>query len=221
MEKEIVILAKSIKNGGFCIAGKDVNTNEWIRPVSTINGGELSNEQSKSYFHNEDGNLVGYPCKILQKVRINFSEAVPLPYQCENYLIDNSRWMQNYKETELVRYLDRPQALWGINSDYINSVDLNTMNPNGNSLYLIQVSNIALYVHNAFDRRNRRVSFTYNGLAYDLKCTDPNFDIIIGGNSRIQFDSAILCISLGMPFSPNPPEIRHYKLVATIHLPER
>ena len=214
MEKEIVILAKSIKNGGFCIAGKDVNTNEWIRPVSTINGGELSNEQSKSYFHNGDGNLVGYLCKILQKVRINFLEAVPLSYQCENYLIDNSRWMQNYKETELVRYLDRPQTLWGTNSDYINSVDLNTMNPNGNSLYLIQVSNVVLYVDNAFDRRNRRVFFT-------LKFTDPNFDIIIGENSCIPFDSAILCISLGMPFSPNPPEIRHYKLVATIYLPER
>lgn len=221
MQKEIVILAKSIKNGKYCIAGKDVETKEWIRPVPTEDGKELSGEQSKSYFVDNNGNPVGYPCKPLQKVRINFLKHVPLPYQAENYLIDDSKWMQNYKinNHELNQYLDKPQVLWNT-SDHIKSTDLNRYNPNGNSLYLIQANNINLLCTYNNNSKNRRISFDYNGNKYDLRCTDPEFDKIIGSGNNKQIDSAILCISLAAPFEHNsyPSEIRHYKLVAAIYL---
>ena len=34
MKNEVIILTKSIKRGGYCVAGIDANTGEWIRIVS-------------------------------------------------------------------------------------------------------------------------------------------------------------------------------------------
>ena len=40
IDEKIICLAKSIKNGGRCIIGKNLQ-HEWIRPVSSPKGGEL------------------------------------------------------------------------------------------------------------------------------------------------------------------------------------
>lgn len=34
MKREVAILTKSSKFGGFCVAGVDINTGEWVRFVS-------------------------------------------------------------------------------------------------------------------------------------------------------------------------------------------
>ena len=34
MTKEVAILTKSSKHGGFCVAGVDLDTGEWVRLVS-------------------------------------------------------------------------------------------------------------------------------------------------------------------------------------------
>lgn len=44
MVKTIVVLAKSIKHGKYCVAGKDINSNEWVRPVLDRSGAELSEQ---------------------------------------------------------------------------------------------------------------------------------------------------------------------------------
>lgn len=217
MEKEIVILAKSIKHRDFCIAGKDIETGEWVRPVSTRDGDAISNEQSKAYFTNETNQLIGYPCKLLQKVRIPFLGHVPLNYQRENYLIDNNRrWQQNFKinTNQLSDYLDHPENLWGSNQNYICADMMIIQNPNRNSLYLIEVTNVDLTAENDISgHRRRRISFEYNGSSYNFACTDPNFDNILGNNDSMNFTNLILCVSLGENYQG-----RHYKLVAAIHL---
>lgn len=35
MKKNIIILTKSIKHGGFCVAGIDTDNGEWIRLISS------------------------------------------------------------------------------------------------------------------------------------------------------------------------------------------
>ena len=217
MEKEIVILAKSIKHHDFCVAGKDVETGEWVRPVSTVEGGAISKEQSKAYFTNETNQLIGYPCKLLQKVKISFLRYVPLNYQRENYLIDDNRqWQQNFriKTNQLGDYLDHPKNLWGSDQSYICADMIPIQNPNGDSLYLIEVTNAHLTIEDDIsDRRKRRISFKYNESDYKFACTDPNFDNILGGNNSINFNNLILCVSLGENY-----EGRHYKLVASIYI---
>lgn len=217
IQDEIIVLAKSIKNSGFCVAGKSTSTGQWIRPVSTPEGGELTKNQTMACFTNAKGEYCCYPCKPLQKIRITFLRHIPLDYQWENYLInENVAWIQNYKITksELEQYLDNPIDLWG-QRDYI----LQGQNLERNSLYLIRAQNLRLYRNNY---NKRKVSFLYNQISYDLSCTDPNFDSLIQ-RQDLNTNSAILCISLVQPLAYNSNginEIRHYKLVASIYFPD-
>jgi hypothetical protein len=42
---DILILANSRKTRGFCVAGKDIETNRWVRLVGDSNGAELNLNQ--------------------------------------------------------------------------------------------------------------------------------------------------------------------------------
>lgn len=46
-QHEVVVLANSIKHHQHCVAGKLVSNGHWVRPVSTPEGGELSDAQAK------------------------------------------------------------------------------------------------------------------------------------------------------------------------------
>jgi len=93
--KTIVILANSIKHNEHCVAGKCVETKQWIRPVSTMEGAELNREQST--FHNPHGN---YIVKPMQKIEMYFHSSAPLINQPENHLINEQQWQQKYTISE-------------------------------------------------------------------------------------------------------------------------
>lgn len=199
---QVVILANSVKHHQHCVAGKIVNTHNWVRLVSDEQGCELTHEQAKC--QNPHGK---FNVKPLQKVAIGIARHVPLINQPENYLIDGSTWQQNYRidENELVNYLDRPGDIWGtgdrVNFHLIRSGQFSIQQ----SLYLIQVEELNLFVNNYNKRRAR---FIYNGSNYELAVTDPNFDNIISNSLELK---NILCISLGEEFEGNC-----FKLIATI-----
>lgn len=203
MEKRtIVILAKSVKHHNNCVAGKCVNTGEWIRPVSTPQGAELTDDQVR--YENSYGT---FHVKTLQKIEMQFTKHVPLVNQPDNYLISDVRWRQRYRipKNELINHLDHPEDIWGksdhVTFDLIINGDINIEQ----SLYLVKVENLKLY-KNIFDKR--RASFIYNEMQYDLSVTDPNFDKWICNEERFE---EILCISLGENFRG-----KCYKIVATI-----
>ncbi|EJU9538520.1 hypothetical protein N5M46_003880 [Vibrio alginolyticus] len=201
-QSEVVILANSVKHRQHCVAGKCVNTRRWIRPVSTVQGAELSHQQAK--IQNPHGT---FNVKPLQKALMGFAQPAPLPHQPENYLIDGEVWIQHYSFyiRQLHTLLDTPLNLWGA-GDRVNHALITTgLYQIPQSLYLVQVEDLRLY-HNADGKR--RASFTYGGINYDLAATDPRFDDIVRDNLPA---SGILCVSLGEPFQGHC-----YKLVATI-----
>ncbi|WP_028834763.1 MULTISPECIES: dual OB domain-containing protein [unclassified Pseudoalteromonas] len=199
---QIVVLANSLKHHQHCVAGKLTDSSKWVRPVSNVAGAELSHEQAKC--QNPHGRFFVKP---LQKVTIGLECHAPLINQPENYLIDDSIWQQNYKidKSEVLRYLDSPDDLWGVGDrvDY-KMVQYGEIKID-QSLYLIEVSDLNLYLNNY---NKRRASFIYSGNQYDLAVTDPNFDALIQDSSALQ---NILCISLGEEY-----EGSCYKLVATV-----
>ncbi|WP_248873194.1 hypothetical protein [Vibrio sp. ED002] len=198
----IVVLANSIKHRQHCVAGKCVNTGRWIRPVSNLQGGELSHQQAR--VRNPHGT---FNVKPLQKARVGLAHHAPLPHQPENYLIDNTAWIQNYSIDigQLNTLVEVPADLWGTGNrvEYASIVD-RTYHVS-QSLYLVRVEDLRLY-HNADGKR--RASFTYENIEYDLAATDPRFDDIVENHLPT---SGILCISLGEPYQGYC-----YKLVATI-----
>ncbi len=201
MKKIVVIFANSVKFNNHCVAGKDILTKQWIRPVSTREGAELSDKQVK--YVNPMGR---FTVKPLQKIEIGFSEKASILHQPENHVINEDEWVQRYNINidEIEEYLDTPNDLWGC-ADSIDSTSVR----DGNvvikqSLYLVRVSNVELYTREYDGKLRRRVSFEYNGIEYDLSVTDPNFDNILNHNN-------VLCISLGGEYNS-----RHYKIVAAI-----
>ncbi len=199
---EIIIFANSFKHHQHCVAGKCIKTGQWVRAVSNSEGAELNHDQAK--YQNPYGT---YNVKPLQKILMSFSFHAPLKHQPENYVIDDSRWRQNYKiaDEELKNYLDNPNHLWGSSDRVAYSSILSNQITIMQSLYLVQVQNLKLF-KNQYGKR--RALFSYKEFAYDLAVTDPNFDQIVDNNTNVQ---GILCISLGEEFEGNC-----YKIVATI-----
>lgn len=203
MRKTIVVLASSVKHHGRCIAGKDIATGAWIRPVGDAGGRELTLEQAK--YTNPYGR---YDIKNLIKIEIDFTEAVPLNYQPENYLFSQEPFQQRYSinKNELVNFLDSPDNLWG-DADNVDPL-LIAMNSVviSQSLYLVRVNSLNLYLD---DNNKRRASFTYNNISYDLAVTCRNFDSYLNGD---QVSEGIICVSLGELFRN-----KHWKIVAAIY----
>ncbi|TXE83246.1 hypothetical protein FPD46_03395 [Campylobacter peloridis] len=197
-EKEIIIFANSVKNNKHCVAGKDIVTKEWIRAVSSVNGGAL------------DDNIVIYEnkgkfwkVKPLDRILIKFEKKSSLANQPENYLISNSPWETKFKiERNIVSdYLDKPDNLWLYDYNYIDRVNYNNIINNqykiNQSLYLIHVDFIKLYRKGRMNQSpQRRGRFIYNKIEYDLALTDPNFTNLIEENLKDKY----LCISLGEEF---------------------
>jgi hypothetical protein len=211
MEKTIVIFANSVKHHQHCVAGKDIITKEWIRPVGDENGCELQDEQTK--YKNKYGK---YFAKPLQKMKIKFVKKSPLLNQPENHIVSDDIWIQNYKidHSEIVNYLDSPPNLWIDNISPNDRVDYQLIQKQTikitQSLYLIQVKKIHIYWK---DRSNfeqnpqRRGIFEYNQVTYDLPLTDPNFSEF----EEQDLENKFLCISLGEEFNGYC-----YKLIASI-----
>lgn len=207
MRKTIVVFANSVKHGKHCVAGKDVQTEEWIRPVGDTSGAELNPDQCM--YVNPYGK---YMVKPLQKVEIELITHVPLANQPENYLVGNAEWIQRHKieAHDVAKYLDTPETLWGIENSVVFSQIENGTVQILQSLYLIKIDNLTLYKN---PHGKRRASFHYNGNNYDLPVTDPKFD----GLLQNPYHQNTLCVSLGEKFIPEGSgEYACYKIVATI-----
>ena len=207
MKKTLVVFANSVKHGKHCVAGKDIQTGNWIRPVSNATGAELDDEQCRCV--NPHGKFLVKP---LQKVEIELLAHYPLLNQPENFLVDNAEWKQRYniEAHEVNKYLDSPDTLWGEGNKVVFSHIESGAVKIEQSLYLVKVDNLEIY--KKIDNK-RRVSFSYKGSRYDLPVTDPNFDHHLNNPQH----QNILCVSLGEKYLPKGGEnYSCYKIVASI-----
>ena len=203
-QKTIIIFANSRKNGGHCVAGKCLDTGNWVRPVADARGGALAQWQTR--YTNQYGTFESV--KPLQKIRMKLTKHVPLPHQRENHLISGDLWEQEYKisAAAITNHLDSPGSIWG-DSDRVSVQDIQQWrSQNHGSLLLVEVADLSFTPNST----QARAKFRYQGINYDLAVTDNAFSVFAGKH----YSSGVaLCISLGEAFHGN-----HYKLVAGIHL---
>lgn len=210
MEKTIVVFANSVKLHQHCVAGKDIFTKEWIRPVSdTTVEKELTSKQCTCKNSNE-------PVKILQKINIHLLRHYPSECQPENYLISDKEWILSgsINRVNAISYLDYPDNLWLDGENRNDKVDYRLIEAKriqiNQSLYLIIVEKIQIYWK---DRQQwnkspqRRGRFKYNNVEYDLAITDPNFQ----DYEEQVLLKKFLCISLSGQFNGFC-----YKIIASI-----
>lgn len=231
MKKEFVLLAKSVKYGQNCIAGREIIRNgarlqlgQWIRPISDHDDGAISYVETML----EGG---GIP-QFLNIIEIEVKDNVRNPTQPENWLIEKKKWKKTGEigiESLFKHFIEKPSTLW--NSDYCQSDRISTAEYvsklYNSSLCIIKPDTLIMEIctiHNDFENRQqkrRRGKFSYNGINYDLAITDPDIDIkyfrpfpgINDGIKQIIMDvqKCLLCISLAPAFNGY-----HYKLIATI-----
>ena len=206
---KILILAVSKKHGGFCVAGKDVDSNKWLRLVSDPNGGALTETHTR--FIDIEGNIYNDPIhKILE---VELGRYVPLIYQPENYMISGVQWRQSKNIHENV-FIDTPKDLWG-EGDRISNEDIcHGKITIESSLYQIKALCINFHTKTFEGKLKRRLSFDYNGHYYDLASTmsEQTFDDIKNGTKT---HNNLITVSLSDPFKQH--DNSHYKLAAGIY----
>ena len=219
--KRIVCLANSRTLAGRCIAGRqwspDRGAGDWIRPVSTGPGQEVS-EYERQY---EDGS----DPKVLDIINMPLIEPRPEGCQTENWLLDpECYWRKEgaYSWFDLPTLADPVEPLWidghstyqGVN-DIIPFASLEMVS---SSLRLLHLERLELQVFapgEAFGNAKRRVQgrFLHAGAEYALWVADPVYERAylakLDGPYRI--GECYLTINLGEEYEG----FRH-KLIAAI-----
>ncbi|MBQ6265308.1 MAG: hypothetical protein IJJ61_05575 [Clostridia bacterium] len=166
--RDIVIMAKSNKHGEYCIAGIDINTFEWIRPVSNLT--DIERAVPREHVVYKDGEEI----QLLDVVRISFIEALPTEAQSENILYDDTIYWEKIDSWSLVYLL---QLIMPQNLDYIFVNAQKALYENeltGKSLAFVKIDNPRILVKN-FDNRNKAtLLFEYKGNEYKfIAISDP------------------------------------------------
>jgi hypothetical protein len=205
----IICLANSYKHKGRCVAGINIDTGEWVRPLS----------RKTSAIYNErfiDGIIDNEP-NLLDLVEIPIGEQAP-DYGCqpENKYLNGGTWgrIRQLSTCDINQYIDNSLNLLH-NQDNKVDPDIFTRMPRNNwkSLQLICVTNPNFGLN---PWRKKRCIFRYSGIMYELKVTDPAIISKIGNGQAISQD-CLFTISMATPYkSPSYEEPYCWKMVAGV-----
>ena len=201
--KTILILAKSRKYGGTCLAGKDIETRQWVRPVLDVpKKGFTQEEFTKVRIKFEDFALEDI-------ITMSFIEPAPLNFQPENELVNlNVPWKIHYEarasssplddvdDPDAQRHNDSikmsPKYFIDKNKNHLLESTSGSFlkyavpssyfvdNPAHNSLQLIQLTGenrpMIFYKYRTYGKTwQPRIRFYYNNQEHDLPITDLNY----------------------------------------------
>lgn len=161
MKKTIIILTKSKKHSGYCVAGIDYETGEWIRLLSSDNETEGAVPKDDLVFSN------GQILEVYDIITCDLVKPCGTEVQPENWLYnENMKWRMAGK-SNLADVLE----IHGYNSmNYIfenEDVKLPAdwkfkSNP---SLCLAKIKNAFVWVK-TFEEKKISLNFTYNNVQY-------------------------------------------------------
>ena len=211
---KLIVLANSYKQGGRCLAGLDVATATWVRPISTQTHGELHAKQCSII---DDGRVRAVQC--LDVIEIPVGEPVSTPGQPENRALLAG-------DLSLIASLDRKGAVDVLDSLALNdnSTDLlfNRVGEvnysealNGQvlkSLTLVKVSDPTFFLRLRHEKAPQlRARFLFADIQYDLPVTDDRNWTKFAREDTNRFSTGIwyFTISLGEPYKD-----KMWKLIA-------
>lgn len=159
MKKEILIMTKSAKINGFCVAGIDISNGRWIRLVSDDENCEGAVSRDDLTFQN------GIQAEVFDLVAVE-CEPSPTAAQSENYLYDNGYYWDKIRTMSTEEAFAKCQLN---NSQFLfvnNDRSLNDNEITGESLVLAEIDHIVINVVNEYDKKKWKVNFDYNGFKY-------------------------------------------------------
>lgn len=229
--RDIVILANSRRHNGQCIAGKDLNTREWIRPINILGRGQSRIDQS-AFLSTDFQKLVGDPSgpKVLDCVRISFGEKCGDYYQPENQFIDGNPWMRlpPFPRTDIPGLIDGPSTRFvGKDDHYSDNIPVREIKakPLEHSLNFIRITRAfhkTEIIHTTSFRGNpqHRLCFEYESKPYNFVITDYAYEHLVAEQSHDDIQILKDCyvtIGVGEVFMPGTrSEELHYRLIVGI-----
>lgn len=181
---QVIIMTKSIKYGGLCIAGFECETGNWVRLVSNQT---ITNRN----FVYGDKSIIN----ILDKIEINILGSAATDIHKEDVYVDLTKPIIKLSAFSLrqalnIHSLENSQYVLGNNKHVIYQ------NPSyiGHSLEIVKVSNAVLYEVEGPHGIKAKLDFSYNGNYYEnLSITDPEY---FGMQNRTKLGEVIIVVSI-------------------------
>lgn len=203
-----LVLTKSSKFSGYCVAGIDCKSGNWIRLVT---------EDLQSHGAVEAENLTyknGRECQNLDIIKVPIINAVNDVLQPENVLIDTSKCMRFVEKATIedalkIHPAETRENILGNKYPYITEERVRQL---GYSLTLVKVNNLLIkQVANPDGHPKTKVDFTYQFERYEnISVTDYRFYSTANGTL---YNEAYLVVSIGTPYKN-----RYYKFVSAIYV---
>ena len=208
MEKRVIILAKSNKFSGYCVAGFDIDSKKYIRlaPKNEPNNPQTSLLEADLRYSNNE------PISVLDIVKCTVVKQAADKHQTENWVLDVNapkEKLGTVSITELGKYLSYEDLVFYSTEEYVKNttIDGNVFH----SIEMILVSDVDIY--NRYGKI--KADFTYKENKYTcISVTDPVYTGTSKENTHIKhLDNAILVITL-----PHDTYINglYYKIVASV-----
>ena len=205
MIKQVVLFAISWRQGGYCVAGKDVKTKEWIRPVTAA--GPVPEEQVKGL-------------KLMDVVEMELGSHVSVHHQSENYEMIDKPWkkIKEVDKTLIKPFLDDPVNIWDSKlskgTDSLTPLEI-TQSVINTSLCLINPVELnILHEKRKSDGKDKHYGiFIFKKQQYKISITDPIFNSRFRQFGNFVIQKPVLCISLAEEFKDRG---RCYKLIAGV-----
>ncbi len=210
----VICLANSYKHHGRCIAGIEVDSGQWIRPVSTFDDGRIQVENRKINAEN---------INILDIVSMPIDKQQKLGYEVESYGYRDFPWtiIGNAQVVNIVRYCE-DQLLY---PEFEKSIPFHYLQQKSKirTLQLIEVKSITYHLDHQNPKKKWKAIINdskYGISGVKISITDP---IILNKLNQQESLSShcLVCMSLSQPWPKDVTEEsrRCYRLVAgTIEL---
>jgi hypothetical protein len=211
--KTIVCLANSRKLGDRCVAGIDVDSGEWIRPVGSGSHGAVTRDEQEL----DDGSLPS----VLDLISVPLGRAAPQEGQPENWHLGPGRWkkvgeLDEGEARKLLEQLATDEPVFGTNARSV-SVAAVEAGEVTNSLAVVRAVSLSWVKSSKYGGGTQvRCEFLHAGTRHDLPVTDLAWlkhfaGDPVGEYGHVDSEEVFLVISLGEPMNDE-----HWKLVAGV-----
>ncbi|GKX66880.1 dual OB domain-containing protein [Inconstantimicrobium mannanitabidum] len=215
MDKKVIILTKSDKNGGYCVAGIDTSNGKFIRLVSEDEESEYALFDSDITY--EDGQCL----KVMDTIYVKLKDKQDCWFQPENYIIDSEYYLKKIGTAtldQIKNYLTHQDYIFYNNSNSILTNELRKQLKKY-SLLIVELDELNLW-RDKFKEKRIMASFLYNNQRYSyIKITDSiltekyYYEVCQSEPRPYTLNNVIVIFSLACVFNMNA---SHYKLIANI-----
>ncbi|WP_414623890.1 dual OB domain-containing protein [Calothrix sp. CCY 0018] len=196
---QIICLANSWKNGERCIAGINIDTKKWIRPVSSLNPKDGKVPRSVRLIEGKEPALLDVLDIPLENNGPDFG------FESENITIGSGKWqlVERVQPTDLLEYCHNYSYILHNSNKYVTVSSLQSLPfQERRTLELVYATKFSVKEDELQNGKWKGTLITDTGLQLtETRITDPVFVERLKSSYR-PHNPCLVSVSLGMPYKP-------------------